>query len=127
MIISPTVKAQRLYDLLKEDNKNCYDVAISKPTTTSVKTYGPGGSIIVDFENRTIETVGDVQDMFGVDTKQEVAENFTTDNTQKILFFEFMGRFHASVTESFEDDDKLKERMVEHSYFTYLDLDKVFN
>ena len=117
--------ADILYDLLKEDNKECFDVAISKPTRTSVKFWDQAGAIIIDFEERTIETIGDLEDCFSIKNKEDIDE-YITESTYKIMFFEFKGRTHASLIDLFNSLEELRNKLEDHSIFMYLDLDKVF-
>ena len=70
---------------------------------------------------------GNIRDTFCVNTKQEVAELYVTDNTKSIRFFESsFGSQMAEVIEQYDTYEELKHRMESLSLFMYLDLDIVF-
>ena len=120
--------AEALYDLLMEDSGECSDVVIDL-YEDRVTYEDQAGQISIDFDQKTISTSGNIEDTFCAQTRQEVAENYTNDNTISIEFYMTrFGSLHATVCNEYETFEELETAMKDdYTLFTYLDLGKVFD
>ena len=120
--------AEDLYNLLMEDSGECSDVVID--LYDDMVTYeDQAGQISIEFDRKIISLSGNIEDTFCSQTRQEVAENYTNDNTLSIEFYKTrFDSLHATVCNEYETFEELETAMKEdYTLFTYLDLGKVFD
>ena len=119
--------AQKLYELLKEDSKGCFDVDVDLKDDTTVSYEDQGGKVEIDFENLTIKSTICLDD-YGEISEDEFKEEYSDENTIDIDCYP--GTFdltYGEVTNQYNSLADLRSAMEDNSVFMYLDLDTVFN
>ena len=122
---TPEQMAKSLYELLLDDSAGCYDTTVDL-FEDQVEYEDQGGKIGIDFGTKTFTITGHILEVFNCETRSEVGDYINEDTTH-IGFYQRGEATYASITYQFKTFEDLKNEMLDHTVFMYLDLDKVFN